>query len=69
MLAEVVKRIGEARALSCPSCADVSGSEAKAMLRQICADVSVSMAKTLPCQSSALRNKQAGSLRLRLAVS
>ena len=81
----VIKRIGEAWALLCPSCADVLGSVAKALPRLSCTNVSgseakamprlsfvnilVSMAKALLCQSSALLSKQARRQRLRLAVS
>ena len=47
------ERIGEARTLQYPSCADVSGSVAEAMPCPSCADVSEGKAKALPCQSCA----------------
>ena len=69
MLVDIVELIGEARALRCPSCANVSESGAKAMPCQSCVDVSESEAKALPCKSSTLSSKQAERPRLRLAVS
>ena len=47
------ERIGETRALPCPSCADVSGSVAKAIPRLSCAYVSESKVKAMPRLSCA----------------